>query len=108
MNQDRYYRGGPNLVARVQEVKIDRQTNKLKSYRGVSVYSQPDHPNVAAHGGAYLVGVLPETLRFLQVGRDPSHHEIVPFQADSMTFQEYQRLLDQVELTRVETTREGD
>jgi hypothetical protein len=97
------YRGGPSLKARIDEVKIDRATNKLKGSRGISVYDRPDHPNLKAHGGAYLLGELPARLRFLQVGRDPSHHEIVPVEALSMTFQEYQELLDRVVLTPVET-----
>jgi hypothetical protein len=107
MNQQRYYRGGPRLVARTDEVKIDRVAGKLKASRGVSVYNRPDHPNLAAHGGAFLLGELPVELRFLQVGRDPSHHEIVPVHALTLTFQEYQQLLDRVELTRVEATAGG-
>ena len=52
--------------------------------------------------GAFLVTEIPDRLRVIQAGRDPSHHEIVPAEAFSMTFEEYQELLDQIVLVPVE------
>jgi hypothetical protein len=107
MEMGRFYRGGPSLKARIDEVRIDRVTGKLKNSRGVSVYDRPDHRNLTSHGGAYLLGDLPAPLRIIQVGQDPSHHEIVPVEALGLTFEEYQALLDQIELTPVESSQEG-
>jgi hypothetical protein len=54
---------------------------------------------LASHGGAYLVGLLPERLKIIQAGRDPSHHEIVP--PSPMLFEEFEDLLAQITLTSV-------
>jgi hypothetical protein len=107
MSTGSYYRGGPRLQARADEVKVDRITGRLRSSRGISVYDRPDHPNLASHGGAHLISGVPDQLRIIQVGRDPSHHEIVPAAAGSLTFAEYQELLDQIVLTPVESPNEG-
>jgi hypothetical protein len=94
-----YFRGGASLNPSRDEVRIDRLTTLLKTTRGVSVYNRPDHPNLTSHGGAYLVGPLPEGLKVIQAGRDPSHHEIVP--DFPMTFEEFADLLDQITLTSI-------
>jgi hypothetical protein len=94
---DVYYRGGSSLKPRRTEVRIDSRTGLLRSTRGVSVYNRPDHPNLAAFGGAYQLGAIPEQLDVIQIGRDPAHHEIIP--AVAMTFAEYEALLDLIVLT---------
>ena len=100
-----YYRGGPKLNARIDEVKLERSTNRLKSSHGVSVYNRSDHHNLNAHGGAYTLGSIPIQLRVIQRGKDTSHYEIVPAQALALTFEEYQEYLDQIVLTRVDLRR---
>lgn len=101
METARLYRGGPSLKARADEVRFDRATGRLKNNRGISVYNRPDHRNLIHHGGAFALGELPGPLRVIQAGRDPSHHEIVPAESLSLTFEEYQELLDQITLTPV-------
>jgi hypothetical protein len=96
---DVFYRGGPSMKPRRTEVKVDPRTGLLRSTRGVSVYDRPDHPNLAAFGGAYRLSQLPEQLAVIQIGRDPAHHEIIP--AIAMTFEQYGALLDQIVLTAV-------
>ena len=91
------YRGGASLRPRADEVKIDRLSGLLKPTRGVSVYDRSDHPNLAKHCGAHLLGSLPSGLKAIQAGRDPSHHEIVPDAA--MSFEEFAGLLDRISLT---------
>lgn len=102
-----FYRGGPRLTARTDEVRIDQATNTLKNTRGLSVYDRPDHPNLRLFGGPYLLGEIPEQLQLIRAGRDPSHYELVPVQSMSMTFDEYQALLDQIPLTPIEPPHEG-
>ena len=97
MDTESFYRGGASLSPRLDEVRFDRLTSLLKTTRGVSVYNRPDHPNVMNHGGAYLVGSIPEGLIVIQAGRDPSHHEIVP--GRPMTFENFADLLGQITLT---------
>ena len=104
METMRLYRGGPSLKARVDEVRLDRATGRLKNNRGISVYDRPDHHNLVSHGGAFALGELPGPLRVIQAGRDPSHHEIVPAVTLSLTFEEYQELLDQITVTPVPTS----
>ena len=96
-----YCRGGPSLSPRRGiDVKEDRLTKRLKIDRGVSVYDRPDHPRLEQFGGAYLVGEIPDRLWIVKIGIDPSHYEIAP--AVEMTFEEYEGLLKQISLIRVE------
>lgn len=67
------------------------------------MYDRPDHPNLTNFGGAYALGELPGGLRVIQTGNNPSHHEVVPAKNSSLSFEEYQRLLDQIDLTQVST-----
>ena len=110
MGTRRYYRGGPSLLARMNiDVRVDRTTMLLKGGRGVSVYDRPDHPNLIRLGGAYLLGELPEGLEIIQAGkRDLSHHEIVPARNLSLTFEDYQSLLDRIPLTPVGSFGPGE
>jgi hypothetical protein len=48
-----YYRSGASLKARRNDVRIDPQTGKLRSTRGISVYDLPDHANLTKFGGIY-------------------------------------------------------
>ena len=88
------YRGGRSLVFRPHEVKLDRKTGLLKTTHGVSVDAEPG--KVEPFGGAYAVRGIPEGLTIVQRGRRLLHYEIVP--SFPMTFDDYQALLDQVEL----------
>lgn len=96
-----FYRGGESLSPiRLKDTKEDKRTKRLKTTHGVSVYDRPDHPNLATHGGAYQVGDIPDRLSIVKTRKDPSHYEIAP--AVEMTYEEYEELLKQITLIRVE------
>jgi hypothetical protein len=95
-----YYRGGPSMSPRKEDVREDRLTKQLKTTRGISVYNRADHPRLAQFGGSYLVGDIPDRLWIVKTGTDPAHYEIPP--AVEMTFEEYEDLLKQITLSRVE------
>jgi hypothetical protein len=56
--------------------------------------------DVAKFGGAYRVTSVPDGLQIIQRGKNTNHYEIVPKKAMSMT--DYQKLLSQVKLERVQ------
>ena len=72
------------------------------------MYDNADHRNLISHGGAFLISELPDGLRVIQAGQDPSHHEIVPVDPLSMTFDEYQKLLNQIILNLVKPSEKRD
>jgi hypothetical protein len=92
-----YYRGGSSLKPRPIDVRIDRATGLLRPGRGVSVYCRPD--GLERFGGAHRVTQVPPELAIVQVGRDPTHFEIVPTRP--MTFEEYERALEKIVLLPV-------
>jgi hypothetical protein len=94
-----FFRGGPSLLPRRDEVRVDRTTGLLRTSHGVSVFDRSDHPLLLRHGGAFRVSNIPRGLQIKQRGRDPSHHEIVP--AIPMTFEEFEILLAKITLTLV-------
>jgi hypothetical protein len=63
--------------------------------RGVSIFDQPD--GLERFGGAYLVGVIPESLQIVKIGRNPHHFEIAP--ASLMTFETHEAELAKISLT---------
>ena len=71
----------------------------VKPSRGLSVYNRADHPNLARFGGAFEVVFLPQGLSVLQIGEDPSHHEIAP--AHHMAWDDYLDLMHQILLVPV-------
>lgn len=97
MSTPTLYRGGNNFKPRPFEVRFDRATGLVKPERGVSVSSDPT--GLSRFGGAYALGPIPAELRVIQIGRDPSHYEIVP--AAPMTYDRYAELLEQVSLDPV-------
>jgi hypothetical protein len=92
-----FYRGGNSLQPTAHDIRIDPTTGLLRTTHGVSVYDRPD--NLDRFGGAHRVTGLPASLRIVQRGRDPHHHEIVP--AGPMTLAEYENALSQIVLTAV-------
>src|SRR5437773_1388174 len=94
MAMDAYYRGGNSLRPRAGEVRVDPATGLVKTTRGVSVYNRPE--GLERFGGPHRVTNVPEALRIVQRGRDPTHFEIVP--ARPMTMAEYEEALDQIVL----------
>ena len=92
-----YYRGGNSLKPKAGEVKVDSATGLLKTTRGVSIFNRPD--GLERFGGAYQVLDVPEDVRIVQRGRDPSHFEIVP--ARPMTMAEYESALEQIVMVPV-------
>src|SRR5690349_703453 len=97
MNGPVYYRGGPTLVPRLFEVRIDRTTGLVQARRGVSVSTGTD--GLDRFGGAYELGPIPGELNVVQVGADPFHHEVIP--AFPMSFADYVRFLSHITLMKV-------
>ena len=89
------YRGG-DYTARDIDVRIDKSTGLLKPTRGISVNSDPG--KVARFGTVSRVDSLPQGLSLKQIGA-PGHFEIVP--KYSMSFSNYQKLLNQIRYTIV-------
>jgi hypothetical protein len=71
----------------------------LKTTRGISVYDRSDHPNLARFGGPYEILSMPPELKVVQIGQDPSHHEIVP--AAAITWDGYQDFIQQIAIDPV-------
>jgi hypothetical protein len=87
------FRGGPTLIPRMGiDVLVDRETNLLRTNRGISVFSEPSL--VERFGSADRVVSIPKGLRVQQRGRGVSHYETTP--AQPMTFERYSELLQQV------------
>ena len=82
--KDSFYRGGSNFEARPNEVRIDPKTNTVK----------PTHGILEAHIRFCL---LPNTLKIVQKGRDPRHHEVVPREANLLTYEQYQEELSKIQ-----------
>lgn len=85
------------MVPRPNDVIVHSETGLLSTSRGVSVSDRPD--GLARFGGTYLVGDLPDSLEFRQVGRNPHHFEIVP--GYPMALAEYEEELSKIVLTPV-------
>ncbi len=64
--------------------------------RGVSLSTNKE--KMQRFGGAYKVVWYPSTLKIVQIGRDPEHHEMPP--AKPMKLEEYEAALQQVKLER--------
>jgi hypothetical protein len=92
-----YYRGGSSLKPRRFELRFDPATGFVKPERGVSVSTRPD--GLDRFGGAHVLGPIPPELQVVQIGKDPFHHEVIPFAP--MTLDRYEELLAQIPLTRV-------
>ncbi|MBW4508088.1 MAG: hypothetical protein KME64_16475 [Scytonematopsis contorta HA4267-MV1] len=90
-----FYRGGSNFQAKPYEVKIDPQTNYVKPTHGISVHKDADC--VKRFGGSYKILFLPDTLKIVQKGRDSVHHEIVPAEANLLTYEQYQEKLSKIQ-----------
>jgi hypothetical protein len=89
-----FYRGGTSLTPRPGEVRIDPATGLVRTTHGISVYDRPD--GLDRFGGPYEVTQLPVTLRIIQRGKDPHHHEIVA--ASPMTPEDYETELARIVL----------
>ena len=89
-----FYRGGTSLKPWLDQVRIDPSTGLLRTTHGISVWSRPD--NLERFGGPYRVSSLPDELRIIQRGRNPTHYEIVP--AFPMPLAEYEDLLTKIVL----------
>jgi hypothetical protein len=92
-----FYRGGSSLTPRPGEVRIDPATGLVRTTHGISVFDRPD--GLERFGGAHQVAQLPGTLRVVQRGRDPHHHEIVA--AAPMTPDEFETELAKIVLVPV-------
>jgi hypothetical protein len=89
---DDYYRGGTNLKPRPFEIRIDPVTGMVQPTHGISVFNRPN--GLDRFGGAFRITGLPEELKIIQRGRDPSHFEIVP--SHPMTLQDYEAALSKI------------
>jgi len=90
-----FYRGGNNFEARPYEVRIDPETNYVKPTHGISIHQDADR--IRRFGGAYKIVFLPDTLKIIQRGRDRSDHEIVPREANLLTYEQYQEELRKIQ-----------
>lgn len=95
-----YYRGGNSLKPKPKELRIDPRTGLVLPVHGVSVFSRPD--NLERFGGPYRVTNVPDELRIIQAGRNPTHFEIVP--AYPMSPAEYEDALNKIILIPVPPT----
>ncbi len=89
-----FYRGGNKFQARPNEVRIDPETGYVKPTHGISVHLSSDR--LRRFGGTYKIIFLPNTLKTIQRGRDPQHYEIVPREANLLTFEKYQKELGKI------------
>lgn len=86
------FRGGTSMTVKPNEVRVDAN-GQVRSTHGLSVNTNP--LGLERFGGARQVRRIPEELKIIQRGLDPSHYEIVPRRA--MSLAEFQKLLDKVE-----------
>ena len=92
------YRGGSSLTARPSDVRIDKASGLLRPGWGISLNSDPNASQIVKYGGPYKVDSIPDGLQITQVGKE-GHFELAP--ARSMTMEQYQGLLQQVQLSPV-------
>ena len=90
-----FYRGSNDFEARPYEVRIDPETNTVKPTHGISIHQDADR--VRSLGGAYKIVFLPDTLKIIQRGRDRGHHEIVPREANLLTYEQSQAELRKIQ-----------
>lgn len=95
-----FYRGGSEFTAKPNEVKIDQLTGFVKPTNGISVHL--DANKVSRFGGAYKIIYLPNTLIVVQRGRDPQHYEIVPREANLLTFEQFNEELGKIRAIKQE------
>ena len=95
-----FYRGGGQFIAKLNEVKIDLNTGFVKPTNGISVHLDPN--KVRRFGGAYKIISLPNTLIMIQRGRDPQHYEIVPNKANLLTFEQFNEELGKIQAIKEE------
>lgn len=95
-----FYRGGSLFLAKLNEVKIDRNTGFLKPTNGISVHLDPN--KVRRFGEAYKIIYLPDTLKMIQRGRDQQHYEIVPKEANLLTFEQFNDELAKIQAIKEE------
>ncbi|MEA5516990.1 DUF4157 domain-containing protein [Nodularia sp. UHCC 0506] len=95
-----YYRGGNSLAPKMNEVKIDSRTKKLKNTHGVSLFDLKK--GLGKFGGTYEVKSIPDTLKIIQRGKNPNHFEIVPAENGKLDFEEFKNELGKVVLEKVE------
>jgi hypothetical protein len=93
-----YYRGGNDLTPKPRELVIDRSTGRVLPVHGVSVSSVPT--GLEKYGGPHVVTNVPPELQIIQVGRRPTHFEIVPVRA--MPYDEYLQALGKIVLVPVQ------
>jgi hypothetical protein len=97
-----FYRGArpgeePSFAPRPNEYRVDPSTGTVRSTHGVSLFDNPG--SVSSKGFVpYEVdqSTIPDELRIIQRGADPSHYEIVPQQGTSLTPQQFTDLLCQI------------
>ncbi|AXE28340.1 hypothetical protein C0216_32445 (plasmid) [Streptomyces globosus] len=96
-----YYRGAkdgqPSFVPRPNDYKVDAETGFVKETHGVSLF---DNPTSISSRGFRPHGIdtasMPSTLRVIQRGKDPRHHEIVPAPGANLTPARYAEELSKI------------
>lgn len=89
------YRGGGIFQVGDSDIRINRETGKVRTSHGISV--NVNAQALRRFGGAYRIDSLPEGLRIIQRGQNPEHFEIVP--SHEMPRQDFQDLLNRISTT---------
>jgi hypothetical protein len=90
-NGRKVYRGGDNLKARSNDVRIDKKTGLVKPGRGISLSSDAGAME-EQFGSAREITSVPGELQIVRTSGN--HFEIAP--RAPMTMERYQQLLNQV------------
>ncbi len=89
------YRGGKDFTVKPNEVRFNKITGNVKTTHGVSVNLDPN--SVSKFGGAYKIDGIPDGLKIIQRGANPSHFEIVP--TYEMPLETFQMLLNKIPIS---------
>jgi len=76
------------------------QSTLVKPTNGISIHLDPN--KVRRFGGAYKIIDLPDTLKSIQRGRDIQHYEIVPREANLLTFEQFNEELKKIQAIKEE------
>lgn len=91
VHNDCYYRGGDSFKARELDVKMT-EGQIVQPTRGVSLNT--DKSQLSRFSKISQVDSIPDSLRIIQRGENPTHYEIIP--KFSMTFEKFNEELSKI------------
>ena len=91
VHNDCYYRGGDSFKASVKDVRRTKE-GLVKTTRGVSLNT--DKSQLSRFSKISQVDSIPDSLRIVQCGKNPTHYEIIP--KFSMTFEKFNEELSKI------------